>query len=141
METTVMRTFDNYFSANIILTRMQAAGINCYLKDENTVTIDPLLTAAIGGIKLAVDINQEVAARHLLEEFHQEEIKEAICPVCKQKAIKEMYKPMKNVLTGILNKLFSKYTIPIEMWYECTNCGWKERTLVDTKPLENFEIV
>ncbi len=29
-------------------------GINCWLKDENTVTIDPILTNAIGGIKLMV---------------------------------------------------------------------------------------
>ena len=50
----IVKTFDNYFNANIILTKLQAAGIECYLQDEFTVTIDPILSNAIGGIKLVV---------------------------------------------------------------------------------------
>ena len=34
MQTTVLKTFDNYFSANIMLARLQDVGINCFLKDE-----------------------------------------------------------------------------------------------------------
>jgi hypothetical protein len=54
MELVTIQSFDNFFSANIQLTRLRAVGIECYLKDEYTVTIDPLLSNAIGGIKLVV---------------------------------------------------------------------------------------
>ena len=133
METVVLRTFDNYFSANIILTRMRAAGINCYLKDEHTVTIDPLLTAAIGGIKLAVDITQILAAKELLKEFHEEELREAVCPVCKKNDIKEISVPVKNILSGMFSRLFTGYTIPHETLFVCSNCHWKSKFLADTE--------
>jgi hypothetical protein len=45
MDMVTIQTFDNYFNANIQLTRLRASGIECYLKDEYTVTIDPLLSA------------------------------------------------------------------------------------------------
>ena len=67
MELVTVQTFDNYFSANILLTRMRDAGIECYLKDEYTVTIDPLLSNAIGGIKLVVKKRDEVEARKMLQ--------------------------------------------------------------------------
>jgi hypothetical protein len=47
-------SFDNYVAAHIALGRLQDQYINCYLQDENTVTIDPILSNAIGGIKLMV---------------------------------------------------------------------------------------
>ena len=133
METVTLKTFDNYFSANIILTRMQAAGINCYLKDEHTVTIDPLLTVAIGGIKLAVDTRQVIEATALLAEFHHEELSEAICPVCKKNEIAEISLPVKNILSGMFSRLFSGYTIPHETWFECGQCHWKSRVLADAE--------
>jgi hypothetical protein len=33
---------------------LQEAGINCHLQDEYTITIDPLLNYAVGGMKLMV---------------------------------------------------------------------------------------
>ena len=49
-----IRAFDNYLSAHIVLARLQDSGINCHLQDEHTITIDPLLGPALGGIKLMV---------------------------------------------------------------------------------------
>ena len=54
MDLVILKTFDSYFLANITLTKLHAAGIECYLQDEFTVTIDPILSNAIGGIKLVV---------------------------------------------------------------------------------------
>jgi Putative prokaryotic signal transducing protein len=50
----VVRTFDNYLLANMLQGRLEADGIRCHLKDENTVLADPFLSNAIGGIKLMV---------------------------------------------------------------------------------------
>jgi hypothetical protein len=54
MEFVILQTFDNYISAHIALGRLKEEYINCHLQDEYSVTIDPFLSNAIGGIKLMV---------------------------------------------------------------------------------------
>jgi Putative prokaryotic signal transducing protein len=63
-----IRAFDNYISAHITLGMLQDAGINCHLQDEYTITLDPLLSPAIGGMKLMVYPSQVQRATELLEE-------------------------------------------------------------------------
>lgn len=63
-----IRSFDNYISAHIALGKLQEEYINCYLQDEHTVTIDPLLTYAVGGIKLMVIQSQAERAIHILDQ-------------------------------------------------------------------------
>ena len=63
-----IRSYDNYIYAHIALAKLQDAGINCHLKDEYTITIDPLLSPALGGIKLMVAESQVGRALELLEE-------------------------------------------------------------------------
>lgn len=50
----VLRTYDNYISANLVMGRLKDAGIHAFLRDENTVTVDPFLLYAVNGIKLVV---------------------------------------------------------------------------------------
>lgn len=66
MEFVVLDVYDNYIPAHITMGRLEAEGIICWLKDENTVTIDPLLAIAVGGIKLMVAKHQEERARDIL---------------------------------------------------------------------------
>jgi hypothetical protein len=61
-------SFDNYVTANIVLGMLQEAGINCHLKDEYTITIDPFLSPALGGMKIMVYEQQAQRAIELLEE-------------------------------------------------------------------------
>jgi hypothetical protein len=61
-----IRSFDNYISAHIVMAMLQDDGINCHLKDEYTLTIDPLLSPALGGIKLMVADSQVQRALELL---------------------------------------------------------------------------
>ena len=63
-----VRSYDNYIYAHIILSMLQDAGINCHLKDEYTITIDPLLSPALGGIKLMVAGSQVERALEMLAE-------------------------------------------------------------------------
>lgn len=63
-----LRSFDNYIHANIQLGMLQDKGINCHLADEYIVTLDPLLSPAIGGMKLMVHETQADRAMRLLEE-------------------------------------------------------------------------
>lgn len=63
-----LRSFDNYISAHISMTMLQDAGINCHLKDEHVITLDPFLSPALGGMKLMVYPTQAERAVKLLEE-------------------------------------------------------------------------
>jgi len=62
----LIRSFDNYIPAHIALGRLKEEFINCYLQDEYSVTIDPFLSNAIGGIKLMVAATQAERALDIL---------------------------------------------------------------------------
>jgi len=67
MKFVLLCSFDNYIPAHIALGRLKEEFINCYLQDEYSVTIDPFLSNAIGGIKLMVVETQIERAREILE--------------------------------------------------------------------------
>ena len=63
-----LRGYDNYMNANMDMGMLQAAGINCHIKDEFTLTIDPILSPAMGGMKLMVEEADFEQAAALLQE-------------------------------------------------------------------------
>jgi hypothetical protein len=65
-----VRSYDNYIDAHLMLGRLADEFINCHLLNENSVTIDPFLSNAIGGIKLMVaetQINRALEIVHEIE--------------------------------------------------------------------------
>jgi len=130
MKTVTVKTFDNYFSANIVLGRLQESGVPCYLKDEYTVTIDPILSNAIGGIKLVVNESDATEATRLLDLFEKDFLKTAICPKCGGNHIELISKPgAGNFITAILTWLFSSYAIAPEKIYQCQDCMYESESL------------
>ncbi len=71
MKFLLLCSFDNYIPAHIALGKLQEEYINCYLQDENSVTIDPFLSNAIGGIKLMVVETQIERAREILNSLEK----------------------------------------------------------------------
>jgi len=76
MQYVKLRSFDNYIPAHIALGKLENQSISCYLVDENTVTIDPFLSYAIGGIKLMVASNQAERALSILNDLGSSEIEQ-----------------------------------------------------------------
>lgn len=66
-----IRRYDTYVPAHIALGKLREAGLEAHLQDEHTVTIDPLLNLALGGIKLVVPNEQVEAAEKVLSEHPQ----------------------------------------------------------------------
>ncbi|MFZ4059201.1 MAG: hypothetical protein ACOYKE_13750 [Ferruginibacter sp.] len=129
----ILKTFDNYFTANICLTKLHAAGVEAYLRDEYTVTMDPILTNAIGGIKLVAKNEDEAAAKILLEQFDETYRKNATCPQCSANAFSYIAKPgVTNWLTAIFTWMFSSYAIAPDYVYQCGNCGYETATLPES---------
>ena len=138
MDLVTIQTFDNYFNANIQLTRLRSAGIECYLKDEYTVTIDPLLSNAIGGIKLVVRKSEEHKVRRLLREMNISSDNNLLCPQCgSHKFILVPKRTTENMLTAITTWLFSAYAVSAENVYQCTDCGYESETLPE-KEIESY---
>ena len=69
----LLRSYDNYIPAHIAMGLLREEFINCHLQDEYSVTIDPFLSNAIGGIKLMVAESQLERAREILEKNEEQE--------------------------------------------------------------------
>ena len=134
---TVLRTFDNYFYANIILTKLQDAGFHCFLKDEYTVTIDPLLSNAIGGIKLTVRKEDAFQAENLLRQFEEEYLRSIACPQCLSNNIILIPEPKKESSKDIMTWLRSVFTVVTPSIYQCQKCGYECDTLPESKETYN----
>lgn len=133
MDLITLRTFQNYFSAHILLTRLRSLGIECFLKDEFTVTVDPILSNAVGGIKLVVTKENEQEARQILQELDEEYMKSAVCPKCGNHTIQLVPKnTTANMATAILSWLFSNYAVSAENVYQCSTCKYESATLPET---------
>ena len=132
MDLVTVKTFDSYFLANIILGRLQSEGVECYLKDEVTGTIDPILTNAIGGIKLVVKKENAAWVRTVLRGYEEEYINAATCPQCGAHQFNYIAKPgVTNFFTAILTTLFGSYAVAPEYVYQCGNCGYETERLPD----------
>ena len=137
MEMVTLKTFDQYFSANILRSKLESEGILCLLKDENTVTIDPLLSNAIGGIKLQVPEADWLRARSLLASYDDEARKSLTCPKCKSYHINLVNKQSpKNILTALLTWSFASYALAPEQIYQCQVCGFESLDAPETPAYE-----
>ena len=136
MEFVTVRTFSNYFSANILLSKLQDGGVQCFLKDEFTVTVDPILANAVGGIKLMVNKDDEAEVVDIIKHFDEEYRRTAVCPKCGSNDIELVPKRNSaNMLAAILSWLFSSYAVSAENVYQCSVCGYESNVLPE--PLMN----
>jgi hypothetical protein len=65
-------SFDNYIDAHIVLGQLEDCGIKCWLQDEHSVTTNPFLTNALGGIKLMVSEPDVEDVLQILKKFDEE---------------------------------------------------------------------
>lgn len=64
----VFETYYNPIEANIIKGRLMDSGVQCFLSDENVITINPLYTQALGGVKLHLFEKDVETARSILQD-------------------------------------------------------------------------
>ncbi|MEI6947564.1 DUF2007 domain-containing protein [Paraflavisolibacter sp. H34] len=131
MEFVPLRSFDNYIEANIVLNMLQASDINCHLKDEHIVTIDPLLSPALGGMKLMVHHAHAEKAWELLDEAEEQYLKSIPCPVCKAHALKavSVFKEHKCKLGALVSMLLNGQSVEVTKVYKCAHCGYDFKEL------------
>lgn len=143
MDYLLLRSFDNYINASITLARLDEEGITCYLKDEYTVTIDPILSNAVGGIKLMVHPGDFEEAKALLAGYDKDYRESLTCPECGSHNIEYISKPgVKTWATAILSWFFSSYAMAADQVYHCFGCEHEFKDLPEeTVPREKFDFL
>jgi hypothetical protein len=126
-----VRSYDNYIPANMMLQRLEDEGIKAYLQDEHTVTIDPILTNAIGGIKLMVYQDQLERAMQLISSFEQAYNQAVVCPQCQSTNMQFISQPnnAKNWLTAIVTWFLGSYALSYKKVYKCSDCGYESESM------------
>jgi hypothetical protein len=124
MEFIQLMAFDNYISAHIAMGRLQEEGMTCWLKDENTVTIDPILSNAVGGIKLMVLKTEAEKAWEILEGEKRAQQALLPCPNCRSTNVELVSTPRKvsNWASAIIGFFFTSYAMPVDKVLHCFDC-------------------
>ena len=112
-------SFDYPADVQIIKGKLESEGIPVFLRDENTLNSDPLISFAIGGVKLEVYSKHKEKALKIYNEIRAYAVDNdgnpIVCPNCKAKR-SEVYYSRK----GIFLKLFPFFE---SRKYKCMQCG------------------
>lgn len=126
MDYVELRSFDNYIEANIVLNMLRHEQINCHLKDENIITIDPLLSPALGGMKLMVHHSHVERAWDLMDQAEAAYLKNIPCPVCHAHALKavRITREHRCRLGALASMLLNGHSVELRKIYRCGQCGY-----------------
>jgi len=117
--------------AQIIKSRLEAEGIEVFLYDQFTVDTDPLVSNAIGGVKLKVWQEDEDKAMKILRSISDYSLDnnghEIECPVCGSPKV-ELFTNVRG-LKSMFFFLFSFLTTALPIYtryeYRCETCKQK----------------
>lgn len=125
MDLVCVQTFSDYVEAHIVMGALQNEGIKCWLKDENIVTINPLFTNAVGGIKLMVAEDQQQDARKILQQLDEEKKKKYTCTHCGSSNIQFITSNRKpvNWFSKIAGLFLLNHPIGAKQIWHCFDCG------------------
>ena len=118
-------SFDNYIDAHILLGLLESENIVVWLQDENIVTINPMLSNAVGGIKVMVYESQAARAEQIIKTQKEKIQTEHACPYCHSYNVQYVSTPKKpgNWLSFIWGVLTATYAPPVEKVWHCFDCG------------------
>ena len=114
--------------AQIIKGRLEADGIQVFLSDNLTIDTDPLVSNAIGGVKLKVLSHQAIEAEDILKSIKKYSINDegdaVNCPNCNSEKIElfSTIKDAKSLFWFIFGVLFSSLPFYTKHKYRCEDC-------------------
>ena len=122
--------------AHLLLSRLESEDIECWLQDENTVTINPIWTNAVGGIKLMVKQDDFARASDIFREAENTRKQAIECPNCKGHNVELVSTPRKasNWISAIFGFLFANYAVSVDKVNHCFSCGHEFPSGNETNP-------
>lgn len=113
-----LASFEYAADVQIIKGKLESEGIPVFLRDENTLNSDPLISNAIGGVKLQVYSKDKQRAVAIYNEVRAYALDDnnnpVVCPNCKATKSEVFYSRK-----GIFYKLFPFFE---KRKYKCLNC-------------------
>ena len=129
-ELVVLKTYDNAIQAHMDKNQIEVEGIQSFLFDENTVSVNPLWNVTVGGIKLMVRQSEFARASGILQKLQQIpaqfEGEPIVCPHCKSTNISthlHTIKGVKAALAFIVALFTLTYPVFSDEINKCGNCG------------------
>ena len=114
----LLGSFEYVADVQIIKGKLESEGIPVFLRDENTLNSDPLISNAIGGVKLQVYAKDKDKALAIYNEIRAYAIddngKLITCPNCKAQKSESYYERK-----SIFHKLFPFFE---KRKYRCLSC-------------------
>lgn len=112
-------SFEYAADVQIIKSKLESEGIPVFLRDENTLNADPLISNAIGGVKLLVYSKDSDKAVEIYNEIRAYAIDSKgnpiVCPNCKATKSETYYERK-----SLFHKLFPFFE---RRKYKCLSCG------------------
>ena len=111
--------------------KLESEGIEVFLQNENTINTDPLLSNALGGVKLFVNSEDVLQSRQILDsipEYSVDDKGELLsCPNCgSQKIIMTTtIKDIKSFLAFIYGLLTLSMPLFSKQKYKCESCSFE----------------
>lgn len=124
-------TFQYSSEAQIIKGRLESDGIEVFLADNYTIDTDPLVSNAIGGVKLKVHHSDEVEARAILESIATTSLDDEgvpmRCPKCERENVQlfTTVTDAKSLGAFLLGFLFGALPFYTRYQYRCGHCSHK----------------
>ena len=111
--------------AHLLMTRLESENIECWLQDENTVTINPIWTNAVGGIKLLVKKEDLDRASEIFTETVNNRRQAVECPNCNGHNVELVSSPRKvaNWLSALTTFFLGDYALAAGKVNHCFDCG------------------
>lgn len=123
-----VRSYDNYVPAHIDMGLLKEEGIESWLKDEHSVTVNPILSYGSGGIKLMVSELQFDNAHEALIRRQVADIGLKECPNCGSQPlffVKRIEAKPSSWLESLMSFFLGKKILETEDVYCCSYCGFE----------------
>ncbi|MGN6291132.1 MAG: putative signal transducing protein [Chitinophagaceae bacterium] len=117
-------SYDNYVPAHLDMNLLKQEGIESWLKDEHSVTINPALANSVGGIKLMVAESNAQQAWDILIREKAAYIGSLACPKCGSNNLLADEIPRKPSywLESVLVFFLGDTALGFDKIYRCLNC-------------------
>ena len=125
-----VKTFDTSVNAHLFRIELENEGIECFIYDEETITMDPLLSNAIGGIKVKINAKDIDRTKEFLAK--REEENNPPCPNCGSKRILTNFRSFKNTsrtISAITAFLFALFPPMFKTVNKCLDCNHEFESL------------
>ena len=119
------------YEANIYKTKLEYFGVKVFIRDSFTIDANPLISNAIGGVKLYVRNENYIDAKKILKSTNDYSLddngKSIICPNCGDDKIKfqTTIKDFKSFLAFLFSLFFIILPFYNKYKYKCSNCNFE----------------